>query len=343
MLHSLLQSPFDRREMLRLMAGASTGAAFTTSIGAGAGAALLGGALLPTDAAHAAGIASRHTGPVPKGFDPLSPEQNLEIYMRMTRSLDPKATTVGWFGGRVFSVIGDKEIIRPLFDVEGFGIGRSEKQADGSYRALWREVGYYKDLATGKILETWDNPLLGGERCEVYPINNDPVNAVLRSEFTLGFGATKDQTTQKIQFLLPWHFVGSNAMSAFDVNLDWKSPLDPAVWKRESPGERVRVSEYQQWRVDANELVDRSVPSLKPYGSWNRVATWLPWMLMGQKPGHLFYRSHTLKLNRVEDLPPDVLAYTEKRFPKYLTAPDKWVEPNVSSFEMFARDRKPKA
>jgi hypothetical protein len=103
-----------------------------------------------------------------------------------------------------------------------------------------------------------------------------------------------------------------------------------------------RVSEYQQWRVDANELSDRSLPSLKPYGSWNRIAAWLPWMLMGQKPGHLFYRSHTLKLDRVEDLPKHVLAYTEKRFPKYLEAPEKWTEPNVSSFEMYARDRKPK-
>jgi Protein of unknown function (DUF1838) len=329
MLNALLQSPFDRRDLLKLMAGAIPGAVLTTSIGA-------------PGLASAAGIVSMPMGPVPKGFDPLSPKQNLEAFVRMTRSLDSAATSVGWFGGRIFSVIGDKEIIKPLFDVEGFGVGRTLAQADGSYKAMWREVGYYKDLATGKIMETWNNPLLNGETCEVYPINNDPVNSVLRPEFTLGFGATKDQTTQKIQFLLPWHFVGDNAMSAFDVNLDWKSPLDPKVWKRESPGERVRVSEYQQWRVDAKQLVDSSVASLKPYGSWNRVATWLPWMLMGQREGHLFYRSHTLKLDRVEDLPKDILAYTEKRFPKYLEAPKEWVQPNVSSFEMFARDRKPK-
>jgi hypothetical protein len=331
MINALMQSPFDRREMLKLMAGALPGAALTTSIGAGAA------------AAGAAGLVSMPTGPVPAGFDPLSPQQNLEAYIRLTRSLDPAATTVGWFGGRIFSVIGDKEIIKPLFDIEGFGIGRTEPQADGSYKALWREVGYYKDLATGKIMETWQNPLLGGETCEVYPINNDPVNAVLKPEFTLGFGASKDQYTETIKFLLPWNFIGPHAMAAFDVNLDWKSPLDPKDWKRESPGERVRVSEYQQWRVDAAQLVDRSLPSLNAYGSWNRVATWLPWMLMGQTPGHLFYRSHTLKLGRVEDLPKDILEYTAKRFPKYLTAPTEWVSPNVSSFEMYARDRKPKA
>ena len=97
-----------------------------------------------------------------------------------------------------------------------------------------------------------------------------------------------------------------------------------------------------EWRLDRRELTDRSIPSIRTYGSWNRIATWLPWTLMGQRDGQLFYRSHTLKLARSEDLPPDVQAYTEKRLPKYLRAPDRWEEPNVSSFEVFARDRKPK-
>jgi hypothetical protein len=326
MLNGLLNAGVDRRWLLKVAAGAVP-ALLSTTLGA--------------SDAQAIGLASS-SGTPPKGFDPLSPKDNLEAFIRLTKSTNPDDVTVGWFGGRVFSVIGDTQLIKPLFDVEGFGIGRTLPQPDGSFRSLWREVGYYKDLASGKIMETWANPLLDGEVVETYPINNDPVNSHLRPEFRLGFGATKDEHAETIKFVMPWHFQGPHAMAGFDVNIGWKSPLDPKVWKRESPGEWVRVSEYQQWRVDANELVDRSVPSLKPYGSWNRIAAWLPWMLMGQKPGHLFYRSHTLKLARVEDLPPHVLAYTEKRFPKYLTAPDKWVEPNVSSFEMYARDRKPK-
>ncbi len=320
MINGILQAPVDRRRLLQL-AGSVPGAALATSIG------------MPAMAA------STSRSP---WFDPMSAEDNLETYIRMTRSADPGAVSVGWYGGRVFSVIGDQEIIKPLFDVEGFGIGSTEKQDDGSYKSMWREVGYYKDLATGKIMETWHNPLID-ETVEVYPINNDPVNSVFRPRFRLGFGATDDEYSEMIDFLLPWNFVGRNAMAAFDVNLSWKSPLDPKIWKREAAGEYVRVSEYQQWRVDLDELHDKSVPSLKPYGSWNRVAAWLPWMLMGQSEGHLFYRSHTLKLNGVEDLPRDILDYTEKNYAKYLTAPTEWKEPNVSSYEMYARDRKPKS
>ena len=163
MLNGLIQGGFDRRDFLRLAAAGVPAALATTSLGAVA--------------------ATAATTPKSGAFDPQSPEDNLRAYIRMTRSLDPAATTVGWFGGRIFSVIGDSEIIKPLFDIEGFGIGRTLPQADGSYRCLWREVGYYKDLATGQIMETWDNPMIG-EKVEVYPINNDPVNAVLKPEFS---------------------------------------------------------------------------------------------------------------------------------------------------------------
>jgi hypothetical protein len=65
-------------------------------------------------------------------------------------------------------------------------------------------------------------------------------------------------------------------------------------------------------------------------------------MLMGQAPGHLFYRSHYRKLpGGVAELPEPVRAYTEKHFPDYLTAPAAWTEPNMTSFETYARDQQP--
>ena len=108
MLNGLIQGGFDRRDFLRLAAAGVPAALATTSLGAVA--------------------ATAATTPKSGAFDPQSPEDNLRAYIRMTRSLDPAATTVGWFGGRIFSVIGDSEIIKPLFDIEGFGIGRTLPQ-----------------------------------------------------------------------------------------------------------------------------------------------------------------------------------------------------------------------
>ncbi|MEL7030446.1 MAG: DUF1838 family protein, partial [Pseudomonadota bacterium] len=77
-------------------------------------------------------------------------------------------------------------------------------------------------------------------------------------------------------------------------------------------------------------------------GGWQRIANWLPWMLMGQAQGHLFYRAHTKALTGVEEIPADIRAYAEKNYPKYFEAPTEWVTPNVSSFEVYARDAKAK-
>ena len=62
---------------------------------------------------------------------------------------------------------------------------------------------------------------------------------------------------------------------------------------------------------------------------------------MDGKPGHLFYRSHTNALDSTADLPADIRAYTEKNFAKYLEAPEKWIAPNVTSFEVYKAENKP--
>ncbi len=65
MISGLLQGPLDRRQLLKIAAGALPGAVLTTSIGTPA-------------------MAAR-TSRAP-WFDPMSPEDNLDTYIRMTRS-----------------------------------------------------------------------------------------------------------------------------------------------------------------------------------------------------------------------------------------------------------------
>ena len=44
------------------------------------------------------------------------------------------------------------------------------------------------------------------------------------------------------------------------------------------------------------------------------------------------FHSHSFKLmNGPQDLPPEILAYTEKNYAKYLTAPTEWNGPQMTS------------
>jgi hypothetical protein len=64
-------------------------------------------------------------------------------------------------------------------------------------------------------------------------------------------------------------------------------------------------------------------------------------MLMGRHPGDLFYRCTTTKLAKFDDLPKDILAYTEKNYPDYLDYKTPWKMPNESSWEVYMKEREP--
>jgi hypothetical protein len=64
-------------------------------------------------------------------------------------------------------------------------------------------------------------------------------------------------------------------------------------------------------------------------------------MLMGPAPGHVLYMGRFTSIERPEQAPAPVLARVKERFPLFLTAPDVWVEPSLSSLENFARTEQP--
>jgi hypothetical protein len=91
------------------------------------------------------------------------------------------------------------------------------------------------------------------------------------------------------------------------------------------------------------QALDPRVSSAACTGSWTRIGPWLPWMLLGARPGHLFYRSATKKLQSIEQLSPTVRDYTAKRYPEFLEFPKDYSMPMESSWEVFKRERRPHA
>jgi hypothetical protein len=62
-------------------------------------------------------------------------------------------------------------------------------------------------------------------------------------------------------------------------------------------------------------------------------------MEMGNSQGHMVFHSHCVKLlGGVTELPRYILDYTEKHYPKYLTAPTEWNGPQMtSSYDEFRK------
>ena len=275
----------------------------------------------------------------------------LDLYIKMSGDTSGR-NYGGWYSGHAFAVRPDK-MIQPLCGFTGFGLGSDRRQPDGSYHHLWKEVGYYTDLKTGEVLETWTNPL-NGEVCDVMPIHNRSVNltfaptrpdtsAMEKAGVTLMNGNFAKADDPARPYGLPYAVIGDQISVFADSVGRVPNQLDPAIWKRESTGGAISVGEFFMLTGSLRQALDPSVTRVDATGSWTRIGPYLPWMLMGASPGHLFYRSATRKVDGPGALPAKLVEYTKARYPAFLEFPDDWSTPIESSWEVFKRERKPRA
>jgi hypothetical protein len=288
--------------------------------------------------------------PFNPAFD--TPKGMLETYIKMAGDTSGKPYG-GYFSGHVFSWLPNK-CITPLMGVTGFGLGSDHRQKDGSFQHIWHEVGFYTDLKTGKPLTEWVNPL-NGETCEVVPINNKSVNLTFSPHLAdpaklakMGFNIMPDNFTADPNdpahpYGLPYAIIGDQlSVFADSVGLI-PSVLDPAIWKKEAPGPMINVGEFYMLTGSKRAVLDPAVTNVPVTGSWTRLGPYLPWMLMGQSAGHIFYRTTTKKIAGPWELPKSLQAYTEKTYPAFMKFPTDFSVPIENSWDVYKHTHTPKA
>ena len=305
-------------------------------IGAGIGLAAAAASLKPAPAqAESNGFATELD--FGGAFDPMRAEHNTLAFCKLMSDTRDVAETCSYFKGNVLAYVGPDRRLEPLFGYEGFGMTRTFQIDDYAWRKLHKEVAYYTDLKTGEVIDEWHNPLLD-ENVKVLHVHNDVVNSTWAPTYSFGVGPTK--VTYPFRF--PWLLMGDNAVVDFGVNTSHEALLKPEEWPRESHGEITQVLEAIQLHTRLSELMDPKKTRVHNSGSWQRISPWLPWMLMGMRPGHLFYKTVTRSMPEgVDGLPQHIKNYTEENYPDYLVAPTEWKEPNVSSYEVYEREMEP--
>lgn len=250
-----------------------------------------------------------------------TPEGQLEAYVKTRADLTGKEVVADW-SATVFAVVpGEKP--QAILRTDGYNVGRMEKQSDGGYHWISREVSYYKDLKTGKIIESWTNPFTS-EVVKIVQVANDPVNSKLGSPKT-------------VKHSFPWHALGDFTSMLMDVPLAYPNALQPDAFPKESTGKTYLASEHFGFFVRTDDLKNDAVKSAPSHWTWFRTGPWLPWMNMGGKPGYLIYSATGSKLSKWEDLPADVQEYTMKNFPLYRHAPTEYVTPNETSWTYYKK------
>lgn len=260
---------------------------------------------------------------------------NREAYAKLNGHTDPAKEKFGWFSGKAFGVKPNQKNLE-LCGFEGFSVSRLLRNEDGSYRKLLREVGFYTDLKTGEVLETFENPYTG-ETVKVVPVANDPYNYTI-SEFypePPSYGGLNKEKKPRIPLLLDWKKKGDTVFLTTDIHLYYPSALQPDEWPRESPGEMTRVSEMFRYYMDAKDVGDPSLTSIPHVGSWVRETPWFPWLLMDQADGHCMYVVDFGNGDTIDVIDDRIVEAARKIDPKYLSAPLKDYGPSLSSLENY--------
>ncbi|AXB80520.1 DUF1838 family protein [Novosphingobium sp. P6W] len=287
-------------------------------------------------------LAASATGKGAGKIDFKDPKWNRDTFARLDGDTDTSKEKCGWIKGRAMGVR-ENEKVRPLFDVEGFSFTRLQKLDDGSWRKLLREIVFYRDLETGKILETWRNPYTN-EDVKVVPIANDPFNFTI-SEFEPeppSYGGLNQDKPPRRPLLLDWQEApGGMILLNTRIDLYYPNALRPDKWVRESSGWMNRVSEYFTYYMKREDVANTRLTHIPHVGSWTRITPWLPWMMMGQAQGHINCVTSYGSVDGERELAPDIVAAARAMDEKWLHAPTEDYGPSLSSLENFAREQTP--
>ncbi len=265
-----------------------------------------------------------------------NPRDNLTALIKLQADTSG-ADVIGGFPGEVWGWV-PGEGNRLLFRSYGIGASHAEETADG-WRFYHRELLYYLDPETGEILDNWVNPYTG-HTVEVLHILNDPVH-----RFYAFDGG---------RFAFPWPYtvVGDDLVFRISVFSFRDSIMPRADYPLHSADDKYQAAELWMMNGRVSEVMNPDITSASCVTSWSRVGQWLPFMEMGNRPGIMVYHSDSYKLlEGVKQIPPDILAHTEKHHPKYLESPREWQslalnesQLTVSKQEIDARwdsDRRP--
>jgi hypothetical protein len=83
----------------------------------------------------------------------------MERYLRIRTA--PDGAPVMWLHEGVLLAKLDGDVAKPLLRVNGLAFTRAIRREAGVYDWQLDEVGYYRDLKTGAVLEQWTNPFTG--------------------------------------------------------------------------------------------------------------------------------------------------------------------------------------
>ncbi|MSO98083.1 MAG: DUF1838 domain-containing protein [Rhodospirillaceae bacterium] len=260
-------------------------------------------------------------------LDLTKPEDVIRAEIRLDCSPDPAKPRLRWMTGQIMSRR-QGEPDQHIFDVQALNTSACQiyddpKRGPG-YRSVTREIMFYIDPVTGKVLETWKNPWTG-ETVDVVHMFNDPVN----------MPEPKYAYDKAGKPLPPWpgKIVGGMAHLQRANNYFRESPMGGDY--QDYVGGKYSVLELRSILIPAADWLDTDKPSpVRGVAVWSRISAWLPWMKMGGREGYTALTSTWFAVGDISEVSEPLRSEVLSKYPVFATAPPlDDPRPSVSSWD----------
>ncbi|MCK6371792.1 MAG: DUF1838 domain-containing protein [Gammaproteobacteria bacterium] len=244
-------------------------------------------------------------GEQPREAPDLSlPANNLRELIRMQASLREQDVP-WWYDGTIYAVEPGKHP-QALFRFEGMEIYWMRHLPGGDYELIGNTVTFYRDLATGEWLDTFENPFTG------------KINAVTPAVQGGGPGRGFNYSVKGIRFTKLM-----DQLPERPLVLDWSFVRD-VVWMHNEtaypPGLPPPRAQRQTMFAPVASMLDDSLDSLPALFSSTVIQPWPKWMEMGDRPGHVVWHASGAKLGSIDELPGDYRRRAERDHAALMTA-----------------------
>lgn len=272
-----------------------------------------------------AGAAAEKAAAPRRPLDLEKPADNVLAYLKLRGSIDTQDVYFT-FGGRLDLAVAGQPT-RPIVNVEQLILRRTERVGELDWFVTDWEASFYRDVETNE-------PIIDSEI--VNPVTGEKVRPLAYTEGPVRFRFTdREPRIVNTRDPLPVtgkpfhydHYVRDGHLfmtkaSYFDV----PNFLDVGAFPRASSGPRIYVSSHSTLSAPLADVENPNIASVPTAFSYTALSGWLPWMHMGQTPGHVLWAESGSKVYKLEDVPAQQLAVVRQLHPQWFKRPEPWPE-----------------
>lgn len=238
--------------------------------------------------------------------------ERLNTMIRMMGRTDG-GIAIRWSKG-VLSAIIDAETT-PLLGVSQQIFTRHKLNEDGSFDAVYFEIVYFTDLATGIAEETWNNPITGR-------VVTVPAQVLGPTRVKVPLNLTMINEPFPIEDMVNNHWLEPHPVEAGEMMFEERieSYIPPMI----DGGQPFKFSEFWTFRTPLENLKSTSHHIPTTVYKLN-VISWRPWMDMDDVEGVTMSRGTGRVIADYQELPADLTEENQRHFPSVIEKIDDYV------------------